>query len=176
MSVAAARSSAVKVDWGKIVSSLGLTGATVSSLQAFRKRHEEAKKNAYELQNQPTEVDFSHYRKVLKNQKVVDEIEQHFKSFKPVTYDVSKQLKTIDAFEAKALEDAKTTEGKVNQEIGDLQKTLENIESARPFDQLSVDDVFKARPDLEKKIEEMVKKGRWSVPGYNEKFGSVVLM
>ncbi|KAG5360488.1 ATP synthase subunit d [Yarrowia sp. B02] len=176
MSVAAARSSAVKVDWGKIVSSLGLTGATVSSLQAFRKRHEEAKKNAYELENQPTTVDFAHYRKILKNQKVVDEIEQHFKSFSPVTYDVSKQLKTIDAFEAKALEDAKATEGKVNQEIGDLQKTLENIESARPFDQLSVDDVFKARPDLEKKVEEMVKKGRWSIPGYNDKFGSVVLM
>jgi len=49
------------------------------------------------------QVDFAHYRSVLKNQKVVDELENTFKSFKPVDYDVSAQLKAIDQFQAKAV-------------------------------------------------------------------------
>ena len=90
------------------------------------------------LSEQPQTVDFSHYRKVLKNQAIVDEIENHFKKFKPATYDVNRQLKAIDAFEAQALENAEQTKGKVETELANLRKTLENIETARPFEDLTV--------------------------------------
>lgn len=85
-------------------------------------------------------------------------------------------MKTIEAFEAKALENAKATESKVEAELSDLIKTLDNIESARPFNELTVDDVLAAKPELETKVQEMVKKGRWDVPGYSEKFGSLAVM
>ncbi|KAH3674663.1 hypothetical protein WICMUC_003127, partial [Wickerhamomyces mucosus] len=49
-------------------------------------------------------------------------------------------------------------------------------ETARPFDQLTVDDVVKARPDVEEKVQDMVSKGRFEVPGYKEKFGDLVIM
>ena len=68
----------------------------------------------------------------------MDEIEQHFKSFKPATYDVNRQLKAIDAFEAQAVKSAEETKGKVDGELKDLERTLKNIESARPFDELTV--------------------------------------
>lgn len=68
----------------------------------------------------------------------MDEIEQHFKQFKPATYDVNRQLKAIDAFEAQAVKSAEETKGRVDSELKELEKTLTNIESARPFEDLTV--------------------------------------
>lgn len=171
-----AKTTATKLDWAKIISSLGLTGTTASSLTAFKKRYDEAKKQQYVLGQQATEVDFSHYRSVLKNSKVVDEIEKSVKAFKPITYDVSKNLKSIEIFEAKAIENAKLTEKSVLDEIKQLETTLKDIENARPFDQLTVDDVAAARPDLDEKVIYMVKHGKYEVPGYKEKFGDLTVM
>ncbi|ODQ62938.1 hypothetical protein WICANDRAFT_103648 [Wickerhamomyces anomalus NRRL Y-366-8] len=169
-------SAAAKLDWTKVISKLGLTGNTAASLSAFKKRNDEARRSIVELKAQPTDVDFSHYRSVLNNQAVVDEIEKHVKAYKPVTYDVAKQLKSIEAFEAKAVENATATEDVVAKELADLQKTLANIDAARPFDQLTVDDVVKVRPDIDDKVELMVSKGKWAVPGYKEKFGDLNVM
>lgn len=91
-----------------------------------------------QLSEQPSKVDFAHYRSILKNQAVVDEIEKHFNSFKPATYDVGRQIKAIEAFEAQALKNAEETKGRVDLELKDLEKTLKNIEEARPFDELTV--------------------------------------
>ncbi len=74
----------------------------------------------------------------MKNQAVVDEIEKHFSTFKPTTYDVGRQIKAIEAFEAQAIKNAEETKGRVDLELKDLEKTLTNIETARPFDELTV--------------------------------------
>ncbi len=67
-----------------------------------------------------------------------------------------------------------------------LERTLKNIDEARPFDDLTVvsiynlgrlrevtgslfmsqDDVVAARPDIDARTEQLVSKGRWMVPGY----------
>ncbi|KAH3678495.1 hypothetical protein WICMUC_001512 [Wickerhamomyces mucosus] len=169
-------SSAAKLDWTKIISKLGLTGQTAASLTAFKKRNDEARRSIIELQNQPTEVDFSYYRSILKNQKVIDEIESHVTSYTPVKIDVSKQLKSIESFETKAVENASATESVVAKELADLEKTLANIDAARPFDELTVEDVVKARPDIDEKVDLLVKKGIWTAPGYKEKFGDLTVM
>lgn len=132
------RSAALKIDWTKVSSSLGLRGQTAASLQSFKKRNDDARRKVTVLSDQAQTVDFAHYRKILKNQAVIDEIENHFKTFKPATYDVSRQLKAIDAFEAQAIKSAEETKGRVEAELVNLQKTLQNIESARPFDELTV--------------------------------------
>jgi F-type H+-transporting ATPase subunit d len=75
----------------------------VSSLQAFRKRHADAQRIHGTLSQQPTTVDFEHYRSVLKNQNIVTDAEKLLKEFKPTTYDVSAHVKAIDEFEAKAV-------------------------------------------------------------------------
>ena len=90
------------------------------------------------LSEQPSSVDFSHYRSILKNQAIVDEIENHFKQFKPATYDVSREIKAIEAFEHQAIKNAEETKGRVDMELQDLEKTLKNIEEARPFEDLTV--------------------------------------
>lgn len=171
-----AKSAANKLDWAKVIASLKLTGNTATQLSGFKKRNEEARRQLLELQNQPTTVDFEHYRSVLNNSEIVDKIEKYFKSYKPVSVDISKQLSTIEAFESQAVENAFETEKVVAQELKALEETLNNIESARPFEQLTVDDLAKARPDIDAKVEEMVKKGRWDVPGYKEKFGDLTVM
>lgn len=171
-----AKTATTKLDWAKVISSLGLTGSTASSLTAFKKRNDEAKKENLVLKQGDHTVNFDHYRKVLKNQKVIDEIEKAVSGFKPATYDVSKTLKSIDLFEEKAVENAKLTEKSVLEEIKQLQDTLKDIESARPFDQLTVEDVAKARPDLDEKVNYMIKNGKWEVPGYKEKFGDLTVM
>jgi len=115
-------------------------------------------------------VDFAHYRSVLKNATIVDEIEKQFKAFKPQTYDVGRQIKAIEVFEAQALMSAEETKGVVDQEIKDLEKTLKNIEEARPFEDITVDEVAAARPDIDKRTEQLVSQGRWDVPGYKVRF------
>ena len=76
---------------------------TIASLQAFRKRHADAQRLHAQYASQPTAVDFSHYRSILKNQAIVDEAEKLSKDFKPVTYDVNAHIKAIEAFETKAV-------------------------------------------------------------------------
>lgn len=92
--------------------------------------------------------------------------------FKPVTYDVSAQVKAIESFESTAVKQAQESATKLEAELKDLKETLNNIEGARPFDQLTTSDVIAARPEIAKTVEEMVKKGKWTLPGYEEKFGS----
>lgn len=132
------RSAALKLDWTKVTSSLGLRGQTAASLQSFKKRNEDARRRVQQLSEQPSKVDFAHYRSILKNQAVIDEIEKHFSNFKPATYDVNRQIKAIEAFESQAVKDAEETKGKVELELKDLEKTLKNIETARPYEDLTV--------------------------------------
>lgn len=132
------RNAALKVDWAKITTSLGLRGQTAASLQAFKKRNDDARRKLQQLSELPTTVDFAAYRSILKNQAIVNEIEKRFISFKPATYDVNRQLKAIEAFEVEAIKNAEATKTKVDLELKDLEKTLKNIEEARPFDELTV--------------------------------------
>lgn len=121
-----------------MTTSLGLRGNTVASLQAFKKRNEDARRKVQLLSEQSTTVDFAAYRSGLKNQAVVDEIEKRFNAFKPATYDVNRQLKAIDAFEVEAVKNAEATKQAVDLELKDLAATLKNIEEARPFEELTV--------------------------------------
>ena len=91
-------------------------------------------------------MDFGKYRAALTNGTVVDEIETHFKGWKPVTYDVGRQLKAIEAFEGQAVKSAEETKGRVDEEVRALEKTLGNIETARPFDELTVVSSFGSSP------------------------------
>ncbi|KAK4176893.1 NAC-domain-containing protein [Triangularia setosa] len=170
------RSAALKVDWAKITTSLGLRGQTVAGLQAFKKRNDDVRRKVQQLSELPTTVDFAQYHAVLKNQAVVDEIEKRFNAFKPITYDVQRQLKAIDVFEAEAVKNAEATKQKVDLELKDLEKTLANIESARSFEELTVDEVAAAEPSIDEKTAKLVSKGRWSVPGYKEKFGDLSVL
>ncbi|CCA71796.1 probable F1Fo-ATP synthase subunit 7, mitochondrial [Serendipita indica DSM 11827] len=149
---------------------------TVSSLQAFRKRHGDAQRIHGTLASQPTTVDFAHYRSVLKNQAIVDEAEKLLKDFKPKTYDVSSHIKAIDQFEEKAVSKAEATAAEIDVELKALQATLANIEEARPFEDLTLEDVRKAHPQIAETVKTMVSKGKWTVPGYKEKFGDLNIM
>ncbi|ORX96031.1 hypothetical protein BCR34DRAFT_549485 [Clohesyomyces aquaticus] len=174
--MALGRSAALKLDWTKIGTQLGLKGSTAAALQAFKKRHDDARRKVVVLSEQPQTVDFAHYRSTLKNTAVVDEIEKSFSAFKPQTYDVGRQIKAIEAFEAQAVKSAEETKSVVDKELADLEKTLKNIQEARPFDDLTVDEVAAAQPDIDKRTEQLVSKGRWAVPGYKEKFGDLSVL
>ena len=132
------RSAALKLDWTKLGTQLGLKGSTANALAAFKKRNDDARRKVTVLSEQPQTVDFAHYRSILKNTAVIDEIEKSFNGFKPATYDVGRQIKAIEAFEAQAIKSAEETKGVVDKELRDLEKTLKNIEEARPFEDLTV--------------------------------------
>jgi len=83
-------------------------------------------------------VDFAHYRSILKNTAVIDDLEKQVNGFSVKKYDVSRQIKAIEAFEAQAVKSAEETKGKVDAELQDLEKTLKNIETARPFEDITV--------------------------------------
>ncbi|OBZ71814.1 ATP synthase subunit d, mitochondrial [Grifola frondosa] len=107
---------------------------------------------------------------------VIDDAEKLLREFKPVTYDVSSHIKAIETFEVKAVAKAKETTDKIDVELKELQATLANIEDARPFEDLTVEEVGEAHPRIVEAVENMIKKGKWTVPGYKEKFGDLSLM
>lgn len=82
------------VNWTSL--STKLKPETMASLNAFRRRHADLQKTLVELKEQDTAIDFSHYRKVLKNTKVIDNAEKALKGFKPATYDLTLQIKMIE--------------------------------------------------------------------------------
>ncbi|KAH7916706.1 ATP7, subunit D of the stator stalk of mitochondrial F1F0 ATP synthase [Hygrophoropsis aurantiaca] len=172
----ASKAATAAVDFTRIYSTLGLGKETISALQAFRKRHGDAQRIQAQYAAQPTTVDLAHYRSVLKNTAIVDEAEKLLRDFKPVTYDVNAHVKAIETFETKAVEKAQETAQKIDVELTELQATLANIEEARPFEDLTVEDVGNAHPRILEAVETMVKKGKWTVPGYKEKFGDLSLM
>jgi len=172
----ASKTAAAAVDFTRVYTTLGLGKETIASLQAFRKRHSEAQRLQAQYASQPTTVDVAHYRSVLKNKAIVDEAEKLLKSFTPVTYDVNAHVKAIETFETKAVAKAKETAEKIDIELKELQTTLANIEGARPFEDLTVDEVGAAHPRITEAVENMIKKGKWTVPGYKEKFGDLSLM
>lgn len=157
---------AMKLDWSKLGTQLGLRGSTASSLAAFKKRNDDARRKVQALSDAPQTVDFGHYRSVLRNQSVIDEIEGHFKSFKPVTYDVNKQLQAIEQFQKVAMRNAEETKEKVEVELRSLEKALGDIEGARPWEETTVDEIVAAAPEIDEYVAKLVKKGRWMPPGY----------
>jgi len=163
------------IDWLKLTTTLKLNSSTVASIQAFRKRNDEARRVLNELKEQKTDIDFSYYRSVLKNAAIADQAERVFKDFKPVSYDVKIQLAAIEKFEAKAVERAKDTVIKINAEVRDLEATLQNIEEARPVEQLTIEDVLIARPEVNEALDKRLAAGKWTIPGYEEKFGHLSL-
>ncbi|KAI7874575.1 mitochondrial ATP synthase [Lichtheimia hyalospora FSU 10163] len=169
--MASLRAAAKQIDWTKLSNTL--PSETVAALQAFRKRNDEAKRLLNELKEQSTTVDFAHYRNVLKNQAIVDQAEKAVQGFKPVAYNLDAQLKAIDQFEAKAVEKASSTVQKIDVELKALQATLGHIEGSRPIEQLTVDDIIVAKPELTKEIEEKLQKGEYTVKGYKERFGDM---
>lgn len=100
-----------------------------------------------QLSEQPSTVDFAAYRSQLKNQDIVADIEKQFNSFTVKKVDVGRQVKAIEAFEAQAVKSAEETKGKVDAELRDLEKTLKNIETARPFEDLTVVCIVPMRGD-----------------------------
>nr|POE59146.1 atp synthase subunit d, mitochondrial [Quercus suber] len=169
----ASRSAALKIDWANLGTKLGLKGSTAQALANFKKRNDDARRRVQILTEQAQTVDFAHYRSTLKNTAIVDDIEKQFKGFAVKKYDVGRQIKAIEAFEAQAVKSAEETKGKVDAELKDLEKTLKNIETARPFEDLTVDEVVAARPEIDERVSQLISKGRWGVPGYKEKFGDM---
>ncbi|KAI8813623.1 hypothetical protein BJ742DRAFT_788959 [Cladochytrium replicatum] len=167
--MAAVRAAAKKIDWSAVTTKL--KPETVASLNAFRRRQQELQKTVQELKDHQTSIDFDAYRRVLSNKGIVDEAQKAFAAFKPATYDVTEQVRIIEQHEAKAVAAAEKTTQKIQVELKELDTLLKNIETARPLDQLTVDDIAAAIPELDPTVEKMVKRGQWKVPGYYERFG-----
>ncbi|KAJ1330694.1 hypothetical protein BSLG_009146 [Batrachochytrium salamandrivorans] len=167
MSAPAAVKAAARIDWSAL--STKLKPETMASVNSFRRRHSDLLKTVTDLREHQVTIDFTRYKSVLKNQKVVEEAERAIKGFRPATVDLSEQLRMVADQEAKAIAAAKKTTSKIEAEMVELKALLTNIETARPLEQMTMDDVTNAYPEVEKTVEKMVRRGQWRVPGYYEK-------
>ncbi|KAI9290873.1 mitochondrial ATP synthase [Neoconidiobolus thromboides FSU 785] len=161
-----------RINWSKLSGALASRQNTQGALINFRKQYDDVKRQLAQLEEQKVNVDFAHYRKLLKNQKVVDQLESTLKKFKPVAYNLQAQQKVIEAFETKAIQKAEETNAQIENEVASLKETLKNIESARPVDELSVEDVTTAIPEIDQRVEQRLINGQWTVPGYSDRVGN----
>lgn len=128
----------MKLDWTKVTTSLGLKGSTANALTAFKKRNDDARRRVQQLSEMPQTVNFQQYRSNLRNQAIVDEMEKTVNGYQVKKVDINRQLKAIESFESQAIKSAEETKGVVERELKELDKTLRNIEEARPFEDLTV--------------------------------------
>lgn len=156
-----------KVDFVKLQQKL--KPETWASVQSFRTRHAQLQKSLNELKDSSAEINFDAY-KVLKNQSVVEEAKKALSSQKILKFHSEKQLKEIEKAREAAVEVAKKTEQSIQAEMSELKVLQKDIETARPIAELTVDDVAKAYPELDKTVEKMALRGQWRVPGYYEKY------
>ncbi|KAJ1730882.1 ATP synthase d subunit [Coemansia biformis] len=175
MSVAG-RKFLTSINWPVVSSVLSKHTEITKSLGAFRKSYEEAERQLTQLKEADRPIDFEHYRHALKNTEIVDRLEKIAKAQKVTKVDLAEQLKAIAAFEAKAVASAELYVKETEANLADLSDTVRNIEQARPITQLTVDDVVKAKPEVVQHTEELIKQGRFTVDGYDEKFPSLVMI
>ncbi|KAJ2709534.1 ATP synthase d subunit [Coemansia spiralis] len=175
MSVAG-RKFLTSINWPVVSSVLSKHAEITKSLGVFRKGYEEAERQLTQLKEADRAIDFAHYRRVLKNSEIVDRLEKVAKAQQVAKVDLAEQLKTIAAFEAKAVASAELYVKETTANLADLSDTVTNIEQARPITQLTVDDVVKAKPEVVQYTEDLVKKGQFTVDGYDEKFPSLVMI
>jgi len=73
---------------------------------------------------------------------------------------------------------AEKTAQKVGVEIQELNQLLQNIETARPIDDLTVEDVVRAKPELLGKVQKMLERQQYGLPAYLDKyvFSTMLLM
>lgn len=158
-----------KIDWVSVGSKL--KPETAAGISAFRSRHAALQKQVADLKEQLKPISFENYENILKNISVVSSAKQAISTFKAASYPLEEQLKSIEASRVKAVAAAKKTETSISGDLKEMKELLKHIETARPIDQLTVEDVAKAYPSLDATVEKMAKRGQWSVPGYYEKFG-----
>ncbi|KAJ1800575.1 ATP synthase d subunit [Coemansia sp. RSA 2399] len=172
----AGRKFLTSINWPVVNSVLSKHTEITKSLGTFRKGYEEAERQLTQFQEADRPVDFDHYRRILKNTDIVDKLEKISKSQKIAKVDLADQLKTISAFEVKAVTSAEQYVKETQASLSDLSETVRNIDQARPITQLTIDDVVKAKPEVVQRTEEMVKKGQFTVDGYDEKLPNLSLM
>ena len=61
-------------------------------------------------------------------------------------------------------------------DLTDHSPTLDSYFCHDQSTELQVEEVGEAHPRILETVENMVKKGKWTVPGYKEKFGDLSLM
>ncbi|OMH78436.1 ATP synthase subunit d, mitochondrial [Zancudomyces culisetae] len=162
-----------KIDWPLLSANLSKRPEIVKALQEFNKKFTETDRDLSALNAQKTEIDFEYYRSVLKNTEVVDKLQKKYAAFKPVKLEISEQLKAIEQLEKSASTSAKDYSVDLQNRLAGLKETIGNIQAARPVDELTTIDVCQARPETMTEVEEMVKKGEYTVPGYDSKFPSL---
>ncbi|KAG5437734.1 hypothetical protein PCANB_000447 [Pneumocystis canis] len=170
------RSTASKINWTKLRSCYKLNTTTISSLLEFQKRNIDAQTKVNLLQEQAQGINFSYYHSIIKDKTLLNEIEKDVKGFKPLKYNIDSQMKMINLLETKAFQSAKKMEYQIDLELIQLKKTLLNIQQARPIEDLTIHDILIACPEIEEKVEKMIKNNQWSIPGYKEKFGNLTII
>ncbi|PVU99606.1 hypothetical protein BB559_000564 [Furculomyces boomerangus] len=158
------------IDWPRVSAVLARKPEVVKSLSAFNKKFQEVDRELVLLKEQKLDLDFDHYRKVLKNKKIVDDMELKFKSYEIKKLDTKEHLKIIGEFESSATASATGYASELETKLSGLFETVGNIENARPVNQVTTDDIVTARPETIAEVEDMVRKGEYTVPGYDTKF------
>lgn len=90
-----------KVNWSKLTAPL--RPETVAAIAAFRGRNVELLKQIETLQAQDVTLDFAGFRNRIADSKVVDDAEKVLSSFKPKTFDTSKQIAELNKGEQLAV-------------------------------------------------------------------------
>ena len=88
-----------KINWGDLFAAASKVPKVSAGLVEFKKSYDEMKRELETLQAQKTEINFNHYKSVLKNKSIVDKLEKTYKNFAPIKYDHNDAISIIEKYE-----------------------------------------------------------------------------
>ncbi|OLY83120.1 ATP synthase subunit d, mitochondrial [Smittium mucronatum] len=164
------------VDWPKVSSVLSKRPEITKSLMSLNKKYQDVDRELSALREQKLDIDFNHYRGILKNKQIVTEMESKLKNYKITSLDTAPALALLAEFEKNATASATEYASELTVKLSGLKETVDNINNARPVEDMTTADVVEARPETLTEVQEMVSKGEYDVPGYDAKFPNISLV
>ncbi|PVU87799.1 hypothetical protein BB561_006168 [Smittium simulii] len=170
-----ARNLVESINWATLTSALSKKAQVVKSLSSFNKKYQELDRELASLREQKTDLAFEHYRDLLKNTKIVDEMQAKYSGYKLEKLDTQKYIATLADFEKTAVASATEYSSELQTKLTDLVQTVQNIDNTRSVTQLTVEDVVNATPEILEEAQAMVNNGEFYVKGYESKFPDLSL-
>ena len=149
------------MDWSKI-NEYVVSEEGKKQLLEIKKVFDEVEGFLAETSKPVEEIDWAHWRKVIRTPGIVDEFKNTVDNLTYPTLDLSPYVKQLQAEAAKFSEQIDTYVSEVDQAIGKIETDLSAIETDKPLNQQTPQDVLRADPQLAKEIHAELKEHNWN--------------
>ncbi|PJF16573.1 hypothetical protein PSACC_03574 [Paramicrosporidium saccamoebae] len=151
------------VDWTRVLSRCN--PQVRKGVMDLRAHHEDLRRQIADAKSSVPKLDFDYYKSKLPSKEygtMLSEMEGKVKGFQPTKTDYSDKLKVLENEKQTQLQEASAFLNKLEGDVQALKAQLDKLRSAKPVEQMTVDDVYELNPEYKEKIYTAIKNDNWA--------------